>query len=349
VKKILIFKSDMIGDLVNFSPCLKIIKDNDKNYHITLVCSNYNYQIAKNYPLIDEFIIFNKNSFFTNIIKNFKKLFLTKYEYLFQFDGMNSSYLISYFVNSKIKSTICFVKHKKILNINYLSSRPSKHILKFFYNNFIYCDEKYYKDKNFKPIHYQTNYFKVLENLNFKIYDKKNLFFLDKSYENSFNNFYKKYIKDDYYLFHFDEKWNKLKLSDYNNTLKIINNLSKKIKIIITTGNKDFYFLKDLIEKFNSINFNINVFNSMNYKNKNSIFLVENLPINLLAHFIINSKKNFSSHAGTIIHISSACDIPVVDLIPKYKNDELDRWIPAISRYTRINFEDLSDSAIDKI
>ena len=46
--KIIIFKSDKIGDFINFSPCLKIIKDNKSKSHITLVCSVYNYQIAKN-------------------------------------------------------------------------------------------------------------------------------------------------------------------------------------------------------------------------------------------------------------------------------------------------------------
>ena len=48
-EKILIIKSDKIGDFINFSPCLKIIKDNLKNSHITMICSEYNYQIAKNY------------------------------------------------------------------------------------------------------------------------------------------------------------------------------------------------------------------------------------------------------------------------------------------------------------
>ena len=48
MKKILIFKTDRIGDFIYFSPCLKIIKDNLKNCKITLICSKYNYQIAKN-------------------------------------------------------------------------------------------------------------------------------------------------------------------------------------------------------------------------------------------------------------------------------------------------------------
>ena len=77
--KILIFKSDMVGDLINFSPCLKIIKDNKKDYHITLICSDYNFEVAKNYSYVDEFIIFDRKNIFKKIFKNFRKLFLNKY------------------------------------------------------------------------------------------------------------------------------------------------------------------------------------------------------------------------------------------------------------------------------
>ena len=100
----------MLGDLLNFSPCLKILKDNKKDSHISLICSEYNYQIAKNYHFVDKFIIFKKKKFINNIINNFKELFLSNYDYLFQFDGKKSSYLISYFVKAKIRSTICFIK-----------------------------------------------------------------------------------------------------------------------------------------------------------------------------------------------------------------------------------------------
>jgi len=104
VIKIIAFKSDRLGDLMLFSPCLKIIKDNIKDAHITLVCSEFNYQIAKNYEYVDKFIILKKN-IIGLLLKNFKYFFLTKYKYLFQFDGKNSSYLISYFIKSKIKET----------------------------------------------------------------------------------------------------------------------------------------------------------------------------------------------------------------------------------------------------
>ena len=340
----------MIGDLINFSPCLKIIKENIKDSHVTLICSNYNFQIAKNYTYVDEFIILDKKNMLKNIFFNFKKFFLTKYEYLFQFDGKSNSYFIAYFIRSKIKSTICFIKAKKLFGITYLMSRPPKFLLKIFYDNFIFCDENYTsKESNKSRIHYQTNYFKILENLNFKINEKRNLFFLDRTYQEQFNNFYHEKINSKYCLFHFDEKWDKLKNSDFKNSLKIINKLSKKFKVIITTGIKDFNFLADLKKKFYSFDFVNNKIVPKNNISENNIILLENLPLNLLAYFIKNSETNLSFHSGPIVHISPTFDRNIIDLIPKSKNDELDRWVPLISNYKRINFEDLNDEIIKNI
>ena len=348
--KIIIFKSDMIGDLINFSPCLKIIKDNNKNVHITLICSEYNYQVAKNYKQVDKFVIFKKNNLLINIFKNFKTLFFTKYKHLLQFDGKNSSFLISYFINSKMKSTICFIKHKKILTINYMVARPPKILLNLFYKNFIICDENYAINDNYKDTHhYQTNYFNILKGLNFKITDKRNLFSLDRFFEEKYSLFYKEKINKSFCLFHFDEKWNNLKLSDYENSLKIINKLSKKYKVIISVGIKKFIFLNDLNEKFSTFSFLNNEFSLEREINNNDILLLKNLPINLLAYFIKNSELNVSFHSGPIVHISPVYNKKIIDLIPRKKNNELDRWIPLNSEYQRINFEDLNDKIIGDI
>ena len=56
-KDIIIFKTDRVGDLLHISGCVKTIKENFEDSHITLVCSGYNHQIAKNYHFIDNFII----------------------------------------------------------------------------------------------------------------------------------------------------------------------------------------------------------------------------------------------------------------------------------------------------
>ena len=62
-----------------------------------------------------------------------------------------------------------------------------------------------------------------------------------------------------------------------------------------------------------------------------------------------NSETNLSFHSGPVVHISPTFDRQIVDLIPKSKNDELDRWIPLISKYKRINFENLTDEIIENI
>ena len=82
---------------------------------------------------------------------------------------------------------------------------------------------------------------------------------------------------------------------------------------------------------------------------ENNIILLENLPLNLLAYFIKNSETNLSFHSGPVVHISPTFDRNIIDLIPKSKNDELDRWVPLISNYKRINFEDLNDEIIENI
>ena len=100
IKNILIFKTDKLGDLLNISPIINNIKINYPGCSITLVCSIYNYSIAKYYSK-DLNIIISSNSIITFFIKNFKSLFLTKYDILFQLDGKNRSYLSSIFENSK--------------------------------------------------------------------------------------------------------------------------------------------------------------------------------------------------------------------------------------------------------
>ena len=63
------------------------------------------------------------------------------------------------------------------------------------------------------------------------------------------------------------------------------------------------------------------------------------MPLNLLAYFISNSKKNISAHTGPILNISSALNIEVVDIIKNIKFDELGRWIPLVSNYKRFSFD----------
>ena len=57
----------------------------------------------------------------------------------------------------------------------------------------------------------------------------------------------------------------------------------------------------------------------------------------------MKSKANISMQSGSIVHISSAFKVPVIDILEKDKNNEVDRWIPSVSNYKRVNFESIND------
>tara|TARA_B110001454_G_C12524083_1_gene352296 strand:+ start:19 stop:507 length:489 start_codon:yes stop_codon:yes gene_type:complete len=156
------------------------------------------------------------------------------------------------------------------------------------------------------------------------------------------------HIKRKYYLFHVDERWDTFSNVIYNSTLLFLNKLSKKNKIIITTGIKNFNFLNNLENIYKTYNYNDDNFLEKNFeKNNNETIILKNMPLNLLAYFIKFSEKNFSAHSGPVVHIGAAFDKATIDIIKKDKNNELDRWIPCVSNYTRINFENLNNESID--
>ena len=77
MKKILIFKTDRLGDLLNISPIINNLKLNYPTSSITLICSKYNKSLAKYYHNDVEFIIFNNpilNNYLGKILSlNFRK------------------------------------------------------------------------------------------------------------------------------------------------------------------------------------------------------------------------------------------------------------------------------------
>ena len=71
---ILIFKNDKMGDLIHHSSTINNIKKNFVNSKIFLVCSRYNYSIAKNYKFIDKLIISDGQSAISLYLKYFNIL-----------------------------------------------------------------------------------------------------------------------------------------------------------------------------------------------------------------------------------------------------------------------------------
>ena len=130
MKKILIFKTDRLGDLLNISPIISNLKLNNPSCEITLICSSYNEPLVKYYHHDLNYIVFKK-SIIAFLIKNFYFVFLNKYDLILQLDGKNHSYLLSALIRSTKKACINFIKYKKFFGLNLKIHRPN-FLIKFF-------------------------------------------------------------------------------------------------------------------------------------------------------------------------------------------------------------------------
>ena len=315
MKKILVFKSDRLGDLINLSSVIYNLKKNFPSSEITIVCSKYNTRIAKYYPDLQNILIFDK-SFFKFSLKYFKKLYLTKYDLLLQLDGKKSSYFCSSIVNSNIKAGLVFVKNKKILNNLSIVKRPNFLISKFF-SYLEPCIEDYQISNN-KDYHYLNLYLNILKRINLTIYSKSHYLPYNETNNQKFRN---------YLHIHIDERWKKFDNIFYDNFVDKINNLSNTSKIIITSNfnGNEFYF--NIMDKFKS-------YDNFLFKDK--------VSIKDLLNIIFYSQTVLSSHSGFIVHAAAAFQKNIIDLVPKNINNELDRWVPYNISYKRFNNEDFS-------
>lgn len=315
MKKILIFKSDRLGDLINISSVIYNLKKNFPSSEITIVCSKYNSRIAKYYPDLQNIIIFDK-SFFKFSLKYFKKLYLTKYDLLLQLDGKKSSYFCSSIVNSNIKAGLVFIKNKKIFNSLIIVKRPNFLISKFF-TYLEPCIEDY-KVLNNKDYHYLNLYLNILKRVNLTIYSKNHYLPYNKINNQKFKN---------YLHVHIDERWKKFDEIFYDNFVDKINNFSNTNKIIITSN-------------FNGNNFYFNIMNK--FKSNNNFLFIDKVSIKDLLNIIFYSQTVLSSHSGFIVHTAAAFQKNIIDLVPKNINSELDRWVPYNINYKRFNNENYS-------
>ena len=99
--KILAFRTDRIGDLINSSSFFKSLNNYYDNAEIDLVCSSYNCEIAKRYDFIKNVYIYNKNQNIVYKIIFFLKMILVRYDICIVIDGKTISKFISLFIRSK--------------------------------------------------------------------------------------------------------------------------------------------------------------------------------------------------------------------------------------------------------
>lgn len=318
--KILIFKTDRLGDMLNISPIIHNLKQHFKYIDLTIVCSKYNSQILKYYPEVTNVLIFQDSMFFF-YFKYFKKLFMNKYDYLFQFDGKKNSYFSSIFINSKIKCGIRFVKKKKILNKTYNISRPNYLTQKFF-NHLEFCDEDYQSKDNNK-FHYLSLYINIIKK--YKINVTSLSHYLNYSEKN-------KQKIENYLHLHIDQRWDLYDLSFFKKFLKKLNEVSIKHNIVITSnlgGNKFYNNLKNQTNKLKTFHFR------------------DDVSLESLLNIILYSKSVLTIHSGLIVHAAAAFNKNIIDLVPKNIYNELDRWIPFNVNYKRYNIDNFLDLTLD--
>ena len=102
INKILIFRTDRIGDLIITCPAVITIRKYFKECEITIITSSKNHQYAKSLNLFDNVIQFPKKNIF-NKIKFIYTLRKKNFDYIYVFDGKERSIITSLFLKSKIK------------------------------------------------------------------------------------------------------------------------------------------------------------------------------------------------------------------------------------------------------
>ena len=353
VIKILTFRTDRIGDLINTSPFLKSLKNHYSNSEIHLVCSKYNSQIAKNYKFIDKIFIIDKQDNLINKIKFFFKIIFNHYDICIVIDGKTISKLISFFIRAKHKYIVCFKKDKRLFGFKKTVYRPPIFICKKFYNTHVLCDESYDKknvNEEFSN-HYLSMYYFLLKKNYVNLVPCKHQFTLEESSKNLFNSFFKEFIKSKYINLHVDYKWDSYDIN-INDFIAILKKISLKSKIVISSGKEGSNFFNELKKHFFVITFQNSDSPSVNNFQSQNVLLIEKLSVNLLACFLEKSLLHVSSHSGATIHISAAFNIPIIDFIEKSKATEYDRWIPNGIRYNRVfinNLYELKDSILKNI
>ena len=318
MKKILIFKTDKLGDLLNISPIINNIKINFPECEIDLICSQYNKSIANYFSMHVNILVF-KRPFIFFLLSNFKRFFLNKYDLIIQLDGKNHSYLSTIFIRSKKKVCIQYSKLKSILGKKFTILRPNS-IIKFFFSNSLDCKENYNVSNN-KDYHYLSLYLKLISLENIKIVNQNH--FLPIDLPKKISRFDKEY----FYL-HIDERWNNFEKKAFENISYAISKLSTNEKIVISSnigGNIVF----NKIEKL--------------FTNVSNIEIIKDPSIDDMISLIYHSHTCVSSHSGLVVHLSGALNKRIIDIVPKHIFDELDRWIPFNVDYKRLDILNFSN------
>ena len=213
----------------------------------------------------------------------------------------------------------------------------------FFIHFFTDCQ---YFDSN-KPDasvnHFPTLYSNLLKKIDISFSSKHKYYFPEiPNMNNLFLNYYNLIVNDKYLLIHFDEKWLDIPNVDINLATQI-SNLQKNLdhSLILTSYDNNFDYFNNLKKNFTTINFLNDKIDSEVNRNRNKIFILENMSLSLYEKFLSKSIFTISCHSGFTVNICGSNFTHYVDIIHKNEIDWRNCWIPKNIKYSRIYKTDL--------
>jgi len=103
MKKVIIFRTDKLGDFIIITSLLSAIKKKYPESYITIVASKLNFNFIKKYKLIDEVILYDKKINLFKKLKIINYIQSKKYFASFCIDGKTFSNICNFFIKSKYK------------------------------------------------------------------------------------------------------------------------------------------------------------------------------------------------------------------------------------------------------
>ena len=305
---ILIFRTDRIGDLLVTCPTIITIKKYFKGSNIELVASSMNYDYANNLNIFDKVYQFPEGGIFRRIYFIFK-LYKSRFDYIFVFDGKERSILASIFIRSKIKIALSskIKSYYKLFKFKIFENDINTNLNDIFQKMLLYCN-----------IDIKIGSFDFLKS-------KKN------------NNLSNLIPINNYIHIHLDEKWfNNLYIHSYSKInptndefIDFLNDLHKDNNILITTGLIKLELIEHLINKyFKKDNSNIYSYK----KNGKSIYLVNKPSFDDIESLLRNSKVLISCH-GAITHAANSFNVKIIDIIEKSNSSFYNKFTSYINNY----------------
>ena len=302
MKKFLIFRTDRVGDFILSCILIKSIKRNKPNSEITVICSDQNYEYAKNYSLVDNAQLYPKK--FIKKIFFFHSMIKSDFDCVLSLDGKKRS----------IFSCVISKANFKILTV---TKKIYKKIFFTLKDNILFIKDFRSRIEEFKFILKKLEMDYSDRDLN--IFDgeiiKSNLDILNKIPEKSFNQL------------HLDEKWiteayrGRRKSRNFKPIDASIDQMCSFIEEFVTKSKKDLVIsagaeTNSLISGVKK-QFSKKGVVSINGK---KIIILDNISFTDLKLIIKKTDLVIACH-GSPAHIASSFNTKIIDIFDQ-KNEE---------------------------